>query len=132
MKAHYIAREPALAIPFVALAVNVFVLLLIGTQLHSASSRLNLSLESNRQSPSAQVVLDEQGNTSLNGSTMGSLQELEFHLSAITGGAHSAAIQVPANIPSARLSEVLQACNRAGVTDVALKIMKRETPTAGK
>ena len=124
MKPHYIAREPALAVPFVALAVNIMLLLFVGAQLHSAGSRINLTLDRDARTPTAQITLSESGDASLNGSAMSSLQDLEFHLSALASNGSAISIETPPNVPSARLTELLQAANRSGFTDVALKVRR--------
>lgn len=122
MRPHYLAREPGLGIPFVALIANVLLLLYVGAQLHASSGRLNLAMRQQTDFDKAQVVVSATGVTMLNGSPMGSLQELEFHLSALSANSNGISVEVPPNVPSQRLADVLQACSRAGFTDVALAI----------
>ena len=122
MKPHYLAREPALAIPLVAIAINVLFLMFVGAQLRASNSRINLMIEQHAAAPNAQLVLSTNGAATLNGSAMANLQELEFHLSAMASNGNNIAVQVPPNIPSDRLTEILQTCNRAGFTDIALSV----------
>jgi hypothetical protein len=56
---------------------------------------------------------------------MSSLQELEFHLGALSASSNSVRVQVPPSIPTQRLAELLQTCNRAGFTDVGLVVGTR-------
>lgn len=123
MRPHYLAREPALAIPFVAIAANLLLLLFVSGQLRSTTARLNLRMEAGAPFSSAsQLVITTSGTAVLNGSAMSNLQELELHLSGIASNSSGLAVQVPANISGERLAEALRTCNRAGFTDVALSV----------
>jgi biopolymer transport protein ExbD len=124
VKAHYLAREPGLAIPFVALAINVLLLLAVGAQLHSGSGRLNLSMNDNTAPGAPQISIARDGTISFNGSPMSSTAELEFHLSAISANTKALIIETPPTLPSSRLTEILQLCNRAGFNDIALRMRK--------
>jgi biopolymer transport protein ExbD len=122
VKSHYIAREPALFLPFVALTANLLLLLFIGDQVQMASGRINLALNEKTTVAGAELVISQTGTASLNGSPMSSVQELQFHLSALSANSNRLAVITPPNIPAQRLAEILQACNRAGFTNIALSV----------
>lgn len=122
MKAHYLAREPGLGIPFVALLANVVLLIYVSAQLPAAAGRLNLVIQQQDGAIKAQIVISDAGIPMLHGSAMATLQELEFHLSALSVNGNGISVQVPPNVPSQRLADILQTCSRAGFTDVGLTI----------
>ena len=132
--AHYLVREPAIALPLVALALNVVLVVLLVIQTSRERDRLHVAFTPASTTtttgaagaptgPAAQPLLEVKSVASftLDGEPLTTIGDLEFRLSArATPGAVLRLAPSP-TLDAESLARVLRSCVRAGFASVAIE-----------
>jgi biopolymer transport protein ExbD len=133
--AHFLLREPALALPLVALALNVVLIAFLLVEIRSVRSSIKVALTASslsgsrplsvprlRIGPGTALHLDDE--------SVPSADELEYRLGGRTKSGNSITVHTDPDISASRLAEILHVCSRSGFTNVALEMQVPGEPGA--
>lgn len=126
MKTHYLAREPGLAIPFLALFTNVLVVATTAWLLQTSSQHAHLAVFSGIDTETINtnipvLKIRSPGDFVFQEQAILTLDDLRFKLSATASKGSALLIWVVPGLDSQYLIQVLELCNRSGFTDIALR-----------
>lgn len=125
--AHYLWREWELAMPLLAIVMNVLLLAIVTVGIRSMQQRLHVEFSTLqgpiatdprrtvqvRVEPGPAFLVDEQRQA-----TVGDVEE---RLAQRAAGARGAMIRFSSGVPAEVLMQVLEACSRAGIGSVAIE-----------
>src|SRR5690606_5859887 len=110
-------------LPLVALVANLALVAFVAVQVHSARSRMRLSVAEPGQvamsvpAPPPVVSVTRSGEILLEGQTMTTPLDLEFRLEGLASQSRAVIVRTDPGAPAAALARVFQACSTAGFAD---------------
>ncbi|MCX7018367.1 MAG: hypothetical protein WCK47_13525 [bacterium] len=126
---HYLMREPGLALPLLALTVNIVLIAFLMSSLRMSRERVRVVFEPARQTektapvaaliPALQVA--GENDLRLDGERLTSLDDLEFRLEGRSGAGSSMLLRLAPGVPASLLTRILKICAEAGFSFVALE-----------
>jgi hypothetical protein len=119
-------RDPGLALPVIALVVNILLIAFLVVELRSARKNMRVAFVSQpavaaRAKEVTRLDIGPGAALSLNGEAVKSMDDLEFRLAGKGAAARGVVIAVGSDVTASQLTRVLALCSRAGLTDVALQ-----------
>ena len=125
---HYLTRDPVWGLPLVALVANLALVAFVAVQMHSARSKMRVSVAGPGQvaatvpEPPPVVGVTRGGEIILEGLTMTTPLDLEFRLESLASRSRAIIVRTAPDAPAATLARVFQACSNAGFADVLMDV----------
>lgn len=130
MKPHYLARNPGWGLPLVALLLNAAAIAYFHQPVQEKAN-LVIGVGEVPQAKEPRLLVLAPELYEVNGQTYSSANDLEFKLTALATEGSAIRILTRADVPAEELTRVLQMCNGAGFTQLALQAQPAVARTDG-
>ncbi|MBX7243976.1 MAG: hypothetical protein K1X53_00660 [Candidatus Sumerlaeaceae bacterium] len=128
---HYLYRNPGLALPLVALVVNLAVIMFMLQEMRASRSRVRAAfapvgavVAGDSKTPLLEVFSAEEFR--LEGEPIRSTEDLEFRLGGRASSGPTIRVATAPAVDAQTLARVLRACGQAGFTNAAVELAPRD------